>query len=115
MPAFGRDELLTKDQIAQVAKFVQTLSSGKPDAAGPGAALYKEHCAACHGDSGQGDREQGAAKLSDQIWLYGGDLDTITKTITNSRNGVMPAWAHRLDDVTIKQLAIYVHTLGGGE
>ena len=28
---------------------------------------------------------------------------------------MMPAWAGRLDDVTIKALAVYVHTLGGGE
>jgi hypothetical protein len=27
----------------------------------------------------------------------------------------MPAWATRLDDSTIKSLAVYVHTLGGGE
>jgi cytochrome c oxidase cbb3-type subunit 3 len=31
------------------------------------------------------------------------------------RHGVMPAWNTRLDEVTIKQLAIYVHSLGGGE
>jgi cytochrome c oxidase cbb3-type subunit III len=28
---------------------------------------------------------------------------------------VMPAWAGRLDPVTIKALAYYVHSLGGGE
>jgi cytochrome c oxidase cbb3-type subunit 3 len=27
----------------------------------------------------------------------------------------MPAWAGRLDPVTIKMLAAYVHSLGGGE
>ena len=26
----------------------------------------------------------------------------------------MPAWVGRLDPVTIKSLAVYVHTLGGG-
>jgi cytochrome c oxidase cbb3-type subunit 3 len=29
--------------------------------------------------------------------------------------GVMPAWGNRLDPVTIKMLAAYVHSLGGGE
>jgi cytochrome c oxidase cbb3-type subunit 3 len=37
------------------------------------------------------------------------------ETITNSRAGVMPAWSGRLDEVTIKQLAVYVHSLGGGQ
>jgi cytochrome c oxidase cbb3-type subunit 3 len=27
----------------------------------------------------------------------------------------MPAWDKRLDPVTIKMLALYVHSLGGGE
>ena len=27
----------------------------------------------------------------------------------------MPAWGQRLDPVTIKMLAAYVHSLGGGE
>jgi cytochrome c oxidase cbb3-type subunit III len=27
----------------------------------------------------------------------------------------MPAWGNRLDPVTIKMLAAYVHSLGGGE
>jgi cytochrome c oxidase cbb3-type subunit 3 len=36
-------------------------------------------------------------------------------TITNSRAGMMPAWTGRLDETTIKQLAVYVHSLGGGQ
>jgi len=47
--------------------------------------------------------------------MYGGDRDTLTQTVTNSRYGVMPAWGARLDPVTLKMLAAYVHSLGGGE
>ena len=36
-------------------------------------------------------------------------------SVTNAHAGVMPAWGHRLDPVTIKMLATYVHSLGGGE
>ena len=43
------------------------------------------------------------------------DEATIVDVITNSRSGVMPAWTGRLDPVTIKSLAYYVHSLGGGE
>ena len=60
-------------------------------------------------------REFGAPNLTDQIWLYGGDANTIRATITKSRYGVMPRWNNRLDPVTIKMLAAYVHSLGGGE
>ena len=35
--------------------------------------------------------------------------------ITKPRQGVMPTWATRLSDVEIKQAAIYVHSLGGGQ
>lgn len=36
-------------------------------------------------------------------------------TVTNGRAGMMPAWSKRLDDATIKSLAVYVHNLGGGK
>ena len=37
------------------------------------------------------------------------------RELRNARAGVMPAWGGRLDPITVKQLAVYVHTLGGGE
>ena len=37
------------------------------------------------------------------------------RAFTNARYGIMPAWGDRLDPVTIKMLAAYVHSLGGGE
>lgn len=114
MPRFGVDELLDKDQINDVADYVLSLSGGGA-AAGSGAEIFAENCAACHGESGEGNAELGAPRLSDAIWLYGGDKATILETITNSRGGVMPAWGTRLDEVTVKQLAIYVHSLGGGQ
>jgi len=117
MPAFLSDELLDKTQVAQVAEFVLSLSGSEHDAAAAkeGAMLFEENCAACHGETGQGDQEQGAPKLSNQIWLYGGDRATIVETISYSRKGMMPAWNGILDEATIKQLTLYVHSLGGGE
>ena len=72
-------------------------------------------CAACHGEQGQGNPQAGAPRLTDKIWLYGGDRATIIRTISYSRGGVMPNWGARLDDETIKELAVYVHSLGGGK
>ncbi|MGE5271616.1 MAG: cytochrome-c oxidase, cbb3-type subunit III [Thiohalocapsa sp.] len=114
MPRFGLDGILTPAQIDAVADYVLSLSSGKP-AAGEGAKVFAENCAVCHGDKGQGKREVGSARLNDKIWLYGHDKATIVDVVTRARNGSMPAWGERLDPVTIKMLAVYVHALGGGE
>ncbi|MFN3231159.1 MAG: cytochrome-c oxidase, cbb3-type subunit III [Alphaproteobacteria bacterium] len=117
MPAFGRDELLDDEQINDVSDYVLSLSGLEhdPAAATRGQAVYQQECVICHGESGGGDRTQGAPALNDAIWLHGGDKETIVDVVTNSRRGVMPAWGHRLDDATIKKLTIYVHALGGGE
>jgi cytochrome c oxidase cbb3-type subunit 3 len=117
MPAFGRDEILQKAEIRDVVSHVRVISGqDKPTAAAArGAVLFEANCAVCHGAQGKGNRELGAPNLSDAIWLYGGDRASLTTTIVNARGGVMPAWGTRLDPVTIKMLAAYVHSLGGGE
>lgn len=118
MPAFGRDGLLKKDEIRNVANFVVELSGGKAE---PGynkagaAKIFAENCASCHGEKGLGNKELGAPNLADAITLFGNGLDDVIETVTNSRNGIMPAWAARLDPVTVKSLAVYVHSLGGGK
>ena len=79
------------------------------------AQIFADTCAVCHGDDAKGKRELGAPNLTDPIWLYGSDRAAIVEGISNGRGGMMPAWAGRLDDVTIKALAVYVHSFGGGE
>lgn len=116
MPAFG--EMLSADEIDAVATYVMTLSDPSTEetrAALPGAAVFAQNCASCHGDKGQGDREFGAPSLADAIWLYGGSKDAIKRQIATPRMGVMPAFATKIDPETIRMLAVYVHTLGGGE
>ena len=117
MPAFGRDGILPAPQIDDVASYVRTLSRlERPSAASVrGAPLFATNCSACHGPAGTGNRSLGAPNLTDRIWLYGGDKETVVETITNARYGIMPAWEQRFDPVTIKMLAAYVHSLGGGE
>ena len=117
MPAFGRDGILDAAQVEEVAGFLRVVSrQDKPStAAQRGAAVFAANCAICHGAQAKGDRALGAPDLTDAIWLYGGDRDSLIQTVTNSRYGVMPAWATRLDPVTVKMLAAYVHSLGGGE
>lgn len=117
MPAFGRDGILTPAQIQDVVSHVRLISrqEGPSASSRRGAALFAANCAACHGPEGKGMREFGAPNLTDAIWLYGGDRDTLTATVTNARAGVMPAWGQRLDPATVNMLAAYVHSLGGGE
>ncbi len=117
MPAFGRDGILTAAQVQDVVSHVRVLSKQEPAgaAAARGAELYANNCAVCHGAGGEGNRAVGAPKLTDPIWLYGGDRAALSATITNARGGVMPAWSGRLDPLTIKMLTVYVHSLGGGE
>jgi cytochrome c oxidase cbb3-type subunit 3 len=117
MPAFGGDGILTAPQVQDTVSYVRVLAGEeKPSASAQrGAVLYTANCAVCHGANGEGSRAVGAPKLSDAIWLYGGDRKALTQTITNARYGVMPSWGTRLDPVTVKMLATYVHSLGGGE
>ena len=115
MPALGG--LLEQDEISQVVNYVMSLSGEANDASlvAAGETVYLDNCAACHMDEGTGDVWQGAPNLTDAIWLYGGDYDTLTETVTYSRFGVMPSWADRLDEAEIRAVAVYVHGLGGGE
>ena len=115
MPAFA--EVLDRGQIADVAWHVRQISGQQADtaAAARGAPLYAENCAVCHGDNGEGIRDLGGVALADAIWLYGNEHAEIVTQIRQPRHGVMPAWQERLSDVTLKQLAVYVHGLGGGE
>lgn len=116
MPAFG--EILSDEEIAQTADYVLSLSDrsrATTRASLPGAALYAANCASCHGERGEGVRDFGAPRLNDAIWLYGGSREAVIRQITTPKMGQMPAWGNRLDEETIRMLAVYVHTLGGGE
>ena len=117
MPRFLADGVLTTPQILDTAEFVLSLTQRSSDAAAAqrGGALFAENCASCHGERGEGNRDVGAPRLSDQVWLFGSDKAAIVRAISYSRAGVMPAWGRRLDPAVINMLAVYVHALGGGE
>jgi len=118
MPRFGADGLLTAAQIDDLAEHVLSFTGRATDeaAAARGAPLFAEQCASCHGERGEGNREFGAPRLSDQVWLYGGSKREIVAMISSPRAGVMPAWGQgRLDPAIVNMLTVYVHSLGGGE
>jgi cytochrome c oxidase cbb3-type subunit 3 len=111
------------DEIDAIVQHVLSISGQDHDAdlAGVGSTLFLDNCASCHGDAGTGMQEIGAPNLSDAIWLYGGDEDTIRTTIQNARFGVMPAWSEEfrgasgLSLAEINAVATYVHQLGSAQ
>jgi cytochrome c oxidase cbb3-type subunit 3 len=118
MPAFGRDQMLDRDQVRKVAAYVYSLTHA--DYSTPenvaqieaGREVFLATCAPCHGENAQGKRDVGAPNLTDAQWVYGGDLDTIIASVHGGRQGHMPTWDERLTTAEIRTLALYVHDLG---
>jgi cytochrome c oxidase cbb3-type subunit 3 len=117
MPRFGLDGILNDEQINDAAEYVRALGGLDHDnaAAERGAEIYAQQCGFCHGQNGEGMTDLGAPNLTDAIWLYGSSKDAIVTSIQTGRGGMMPQFVGRLDDATIKKLAVYVHTWGGGQ
>ena len=116
MPKYGIDKLLDDKQIDDAAEYVLSLAgrATSTPATERGKKVFAEQCVSCHADDGKGKADLGAPNLTDGIWLYGGEKPAIVESIRTGRGGMMPAWQGRLDAVTLKALAVYVHSLGGG-
>ncbi len=117
MPSFGASGILKPEQIDDLTEYVVHISGRPADDAAVARAvkLFADNCAACHGADGKGNRALGAPNLTDNEWLYGPARADIHDQIWNGHGGVMPTWQGRLTPETIKALAVYVHSLGGGE
>ncbi len=115
MPAFG--DVLDRNQIRDVAVYVWSLTNAPSDPAlvPAGKRIFMDNCAACHGEDAKGKLEVGAPNLADAIWLKGAGEDAIIRQVTAPKHGVMPAWSGRLGDTTVKELTVFVHSLGGGK
>ncbi len=115
MPAFG--EILDSTQTAQVAAYVWSLTNTPSDAARAvaGKQIFLDNCAACHGEDAKGKADMGAPNLADAIWLKGSGEDAIIRQVSAPKHGVMPAWVGRLGEPVVKELTVFVHSLGGGQ
>ncbi|MCO4889153.1 cytochrome-c oxidase, cbb3-type subunit III [Cupriavidus sp. WGtm5] len=82
-----------------------------PQAREIGQRLFLNYCAQCHGSDARGSR--GFPNLTDNDWLYGGEPETISQTITKGRNGVMPPFGAALDAKQAGDVAQYVRSLSG--
>lgn len=118
MPAW-RDQI-GEDGVRAAAEYVLSLSSnhgsksnGELDKTlvNQGAAIFDQNCALCHGKDGKGMISAGAPNLTDNIWLYGGERETVRDTLRYGRAGVMPQWESKLGNERIMLLAAYVYSL----
>jgi len=84
--------------------------SADPKAMEMGQRLYLTYCSQCHGSGGQGGK--GFPNLTDNLWLFGGDPDSIMQSIDQGRLGEMPA--NMLgDEQSSREVANYVLAMGG--
>lgn len=119
MLAFGRDGVLDRTQIANVAAYVRSLGgstdgmAARPESIAAGHEVFAANCVACHGDDAKGIHDLGAPDLTDANWIYGGDVQSIETSIYAGRQGYMPHWEQRLSVTQRKILALYVLSLAG--
>ncbi|RVI58017.1 cytochrome-c oxidase, cbb3-type subunit III, partial [Sinorhizobium meliloti] len=115
MPPFG--DMLTPEQMQQTAAYVVSLTQApsQPHLVQQGKQVFADNCASCHGADAKGNREMGAPNLADAIWLKGEGEQAIIDQMKSPKHGVMPAWLQRIGDPVVKELAVFVHSLGGGE
>lgn len=115
MPALG--SALGETGVNEVASYVMSLSGGKAPAdwVRAGEQRFQMLCVGCHGADAKGNPMLGAPNLTDNVWLHGGDFETIRATITNGRDNQMPAHQDLLGDTKVKLLAAYVLSLNEAE
>jgi len=107
-PALGGDAGI--DNMVSYVRSLSGLADADADAmsAQP---MFIALCSACHGADGTGNQALGAPNLTDDVWLYGSSVDTVHETITQGRNGLMPAHGDLLGENRTKILAAYIASL----
>ncbi|SHA09965.1 Cytochrome c oxidase subunit CcoP [Bathymodiolus thermophilus thioautotrophic gill symbiont] len=71
--------------------------------------IFAQNCAACHNKDGVG--QANFPNLTDDDWIWGGELEQITQTITNGRKATMPAWGSVLGKEGVENVAKYVKSV----
>ncbi len=111
MPAFNGQ--IDREAFEALLSFVSRWPANPADERhAAGRKVFQARCAACHGADGRGNPVLGAPNLTDDIWLHGGDRESIRHTILFGRSSSMPAFGVMLDPTEIDVLAAYVYGLG---
>lgn len=115
MPGLGRSGQLSATEVRDVVEYVYALSHADADAqaAQRGRPLFmdKGSCYDCHGTDATGNVDYGAPDLTGRSgWLYGGDRQTLFRSVYDGRHGLCPAWITRLSAAQIRVLAVFLYT-----
>lgn len=112
MPAMAAAIGNTEDDVEAVANYVLSLSDSNHDAelAAIGRSKFAV-CAGCHGADGTGQAAIGAPNLTDDIWLYGGSINSVKYAINNGFNNKMPPFGELLGEGKSHVLAAYIWSL----
>ena len=121
MLAYGRDQILKRDEIENVVNYVRSLSdpavakdvpAAKIEA---GKTVFAANCVPCHGEDAKGKADLGGPNLRSKFWIYGGDAESIYTTVWGGRQGHMPSWEGRLSPLDRKILTLYLLDLRRAE
>jgi cytochrome c oxidase cbb3-type subunit 3 len=120
MPGLGVQKTLVPEEIDDVTAYTLSLSggpSGDPAAIARGQEIFrgKGGCYDCHGEDGAGDRNFGASNLTDTEWTFGGDPQSVRRSIYDGRRARCPAFIGVLDFATIRGLAVYLYRMSHPE
>lgn len=110
--------------LLAAAVLVLALRPGAPPPAAEGgaSALYRQHCAVCHGESGKGDGP-GARVIAERLRDFTDPqamrqvsdrylFEIIQKGGSQfGRSNAMPAWGMKLRDTEIRSLVAYIRSL----
>jgi|SRR5579862_500297 len=91
--------------------------AASPESIAAGRRSYTQFCANCHGATGKGDGNGGAAgappaNLADATWDYGSTDGEIFGVIHDGTGNDMGGYAGRLKDSDIWNIVNYIRTLG---
>ncbi|MEA2824374.1 MAG: cytochrome c oxidase cbb3-type subunit [Alphaproteobacteria bacterium] len=115
MPAMGRQKALTPAEIKDVIAYTLSLSKHPEDPAAieRGSKLFQDKgvCYDCHSRDATGIPDYGAPNLTDNDWIYGGDEESVYKSVYDGRHGQCPAWIGKLSASTIRAIAVYIHSM----
>ncbi|WP_459206126.1 cytochrome-c oxidase, cbb3-type subunit III [Pseudomonas sp. MLB6B] len=96
-PLYAKYAAMPVEAVAQDPKALQM-----------GARLFASNCSVCHGSDAKG--AFGFPNLTDDVWRWGGEPDTIKASILNGRHGVMPGWAAVIGDQGVADVSAFVLT-----
>jgi cytochrome c oxidase cbb3-type subunit 3 len=90
---------------------VAVLTAANDLSAGQKIFLTPGKCVTCHGEDGGGNAV--GPNLTDDYWIYSGDIKTIFKTVKYGAKNGMKSWKDELSAKEMAQVASYVKSLHG--